>query len=241
LWGVAPAIRQAICRPPEPSTSKSDQQQSPAGISDQNQPVSPLELFIFSAAPEKNEDLQKLKAMLRDNPELVSRRNGIGYSPLHLAAQKGSMDVVELLLANKADINARAGRGATPLHKAAAEGHISVAELLLANKAEIDARDNLGRTALHWAVLNSHHEMVQLLLANNADVNIREKVFGYTALHLAALGHKDVAELLLAKGADVNAEDNKGQTPLRIATTSLFNANKNKDVVELLRRHGGHE
>jgi len=45
-----------------------------------------------------------------------------------------------------------------------------------------------------------------------------------------------MVELLLVKGADVNAKDAKGRTPLRWAA-----GHDCKDVVELLRRHGGHE
>jgi len=50
------------------------------------------------------------------------------------------------------------------------------------------------------------------------------------------MAHKDVVELLLANKADVNAKDNSGKTPLHIAVSK-----GHKDVVELLRQHGGHE
>jgi ankyrin repeat protein len=43
-------------------------------------------------------------------------------------------------------------------------------------------------------------------------------------------------ELLLANQADVNAKDKGGWTPLHSAA-----AYGTKDMVELLRQHGGHE
>ena len=46
----------------------------------------------------------------------------------------------------------------------------------------------------------------------------------------------DVVQLLLANKADVNARDNLGRT-----TVQLVKEDGDKDVVELLRRHGGHE
>ena len=41
---------------------------------------------------------------------------GAGLNPLHLAAQGGHFDVMDLLLANGADVNARDAGGKTPLH-----------------------------------------------------------------------------------------------------------------------------
>ncbi len=52
-------------------------------------------------------------------------------TPLHFAAAYGHPEnVVELLLANKADVNAKDNNGWTPSHTAAAYGHKDLAELL---------------------------------------------------------------------------------------------------------------
>ena len=101
----------------------------------------------------KDGDLEKVKALLKDNPDLVFSKDNDGTTPLHYAAFNGHKDVAELLLANKADVNAKDNNGATPLHAAAFNGHKDVAELLLANKAEVNAKDNNGETPLHAAAL----------------------------------------------------------------------------------------
>jgi hypothetical protein len=50
-------------------------------------------------------DLEKVKALLRDSPGLVMSKDSRQYMPLHLAVQAGHKDMVELLLANKAEDN----------------------------------------------------------------------------------------------------------------------------------------
>ncbi len=108
-------------------------------------------------------DLQKVKALLKDNPELIFRADSGGQTPLHSAAFKGQKNVVKLLLANKAGINAKDNYGLTPLHSAALEGQKEVAELLLANKANVDAKNNDGKTPLYYAGKEGNKNLVELL------------------------------------------------------------------------------
>ena len=49
-------------------------------------------------------------------------------------------------------------------------------------------------------------------------------------------GDKEIVDLLLSKGADVNNKDKNGVTPLHWAAKL-----GHKEVVELLRKHGGVE
>ena len=82
----------------------------------------------------KRGDLEKVKALLKDNPNLVTNKDDNldmnGRMPLYWAATFGHKDVAELLLANKADVNAKDNIGDTPLHASAFNGHKDVAELL---------------------------------------------------------------------------------------------------------------
>jgi ankyrin repeat protein len=86
----------------------------------------------------KSGDLEKVKTLLKANPDLVFSKDTNGWTPLHLASTKA---VAEFLLANKADVNDnKNGYGWTPLHAAAANGFKDVVELLLADKADVNAK-----------------------------------------------------------------------------------------------------
>jgi ankyrin repeat protein len=178
--------------------------------------------------------IQVNRAIRNTEMEAVSRMNLNKY-----LVEKGSVietrkDIVEFLLANKAEVNARSNDGTTPLHWAAAHGPKGLVELLLANKAEVNARSNDGTTPLHWAAAHDQTDLVEFLLANKAEVNARSND-GTTPLHKAAWwGFSNVVEVLLANKADVNAKNNDGNTPLKVAAKL-----GRKDIEELLRQHGG--
>ncbi len=159
--------------------------------------------------------------------------------PLHMAAEKGSRVLAELLLADGADVNAKDTSGYTPLHVAAGKGSRDVAELLLANGADVNAK-GWGGTPLHMAAKYGRTDLAALLLAHGADVNSKDGPFGGTPLHVAAEnGHTDLAALLLANRADVNAiAAGEYRTSQRrpLARATCYGR---KDVATLLRRHGG--
>jgi ankyrin repeat protein len=133
--------------------------------------------------------------------------------------------MVELLLANHADVNARTSLGETPLNLVLAT---EVVMGLLG--AEVNAKSNAATSHLREMPEDSKaNEVVKLLLSNHAEVNAKNKA-GWTPLEQAAfVGSKDVAGLLLTSGAEVNAKNNKGETPLEQAAFHGY-----KNVVELL-------
>jgi len=177
-----------------------------------------------------NGKLEKAKALLTSNPDLVfSRDSYASQTPLHFAAEFGHKDVAELLLANKADIEANTTAGWTPLLQAVFGGHKDLVELLVAHKANVNVKETEGRTPLYVAAENGRTEIAALLLAAKAGVNGKTPS-GMTPLHVAvAFGHNDMIELLLANKADVNAADNSGLTPLHMA--ALYGS---RDAVLLL-------
>ena len=75
-------------------------------------------------------DLEKVKALLNANPDLVNSKDKGGWTPLLWATTSNHKDVAELLLANKADVDAADNMGNTALHFAELQKYGDVAELL---------------------------------------------------------------------------------------------------------------
>ena len=91
----------------------------------------------------------KLKALL--NFIDPNTRNDRQQTPLHLAAELGSVGAVKTLIGAGADVNAADGMGAMPLHAAAGAGRADVIKILLASGADASMRLWGGQTALHLA------------------------------------------------------------------------------------------
>ena len=72
------------------------------------------------------------KKFFNDSSSVIAPMRARWYdrTPLHSAAVRGHTEVVELLLAEGAEVNARMSKGYTALQLAEQEGHARVAELL---------------------------------------------------------------------------------------------------------------
>lgn len=180
----------------------------------------------------RNGDLEKVKALVKNDPSLVFSKDKDGWTPLHYAALNGRKEIVEFLLASHADVNARDNDEETPLFVSL--DRPEVAEVLLRHGANVDARNKKeGIAPLGRAASEGNQAMVKLLLSYKADIKARDNE-EYTALHDAAeRGHAELAELLLARGADPNARVYDRRTPLHMAAQG-----GHPTVVRVLLAHG---
>mmetsp|Transcript_25039 Transcript_25039/g.59145 ORF Transcript_25039/g.59145 Transcript_25039/m.59145 type:complete len:113 (-) Transcript_25039:54-392(-) len=67
-------------------------------------------------------------------------------TPLHRAAFGGHLPVVQLLIAERAEVDAADNRGWTSLHKAVVHGHVHIAQELLGVGADASLADFEGNT-----------------------------------------------------------------------------------------------
>lgn len=90
---------------------------------------------------------QKLVVFLLDkDPLLLNMKTQEGLSAINIAAWRGDKRMVELLLAQGAEIDDRTKWGEVPLHHAVTFGHAEVCEVLLKAGADPFSEDKLQRT-----------------------------------------------------------------------------------------------
>ncbi|XP_030577937.1 kinase D-interacting substrate of 220 kDa B isoform X5 [Archocentrus centrarchus] len=167
---------------------------------------------LFSYVEEEN--LAALKSHL-DRFKEVDGRSDNGQTPLMLAAEQGSLEIVQELIRRGANVNLDDVDCWSALISAAKEGHVEVVKELLENSAYIEHRDMGGWTALTWASYKGRVEVTKLLLEHGANPNTTGQQYSvYPIIWAAGRGHADIVKLLLQNGAKVNCSDKYGTTPL---------------------------
>lgn len=173
-------------------------------------------------------DVDRVEALLAEDPSRAVMRGVGGATPLHYAA---TSDVAQLLVARGADVTATDDAGWTPLEATAFSGAArrDAARWLL---------DRAGALNLAVAAALDDPALIAAVLVREPDALTRRSDStdgathspGASALHIgAALGAAKSVGALLAAGADPNAASALGHAPLHMAAKSGSHA-----VAELL-------
>ncbi len=181
-------------------------------------------------------------AVQRDNPDTLLEvlRQGKTYAHddlargLHIAANKGHLECLQLLLDFKALPNIHDINGFTPLIIAAQHGHTNIVKALIKANCSVDKPTfRVRATALHWAATNGHYDTVQALLDAGANTE-SQTVHGRSPLILAARsGYEDIIRLLIRVGVNIDRPDLDRCTALHMAAEE-----GSHDGVDILLRAG---
>ncbi len=166
-------------------------------------------------------NLERVREILTQNPELVNARARWGETPVQAAAQMARKDIVEYLLGLGAPLD---------ICTAAMLGLPDTVDVLLTDDPrQAQAQGAHGIPALYFAAITGQQRVAHLLLRAGAPVNGGEGVS--TPLHGAVMFNQpDMVVWLLKNGAHTSAKDFNGKTPLHIAEEMGLTA-----VAEVLR------
>lgn len=162
--------------------------------------------------------------------------NARGWQMIHLAADKGHVDILKLLLERgTATSCSTRSRGARPLHLAAGRGHVEAISVLCKFGANVnDASWKDGGYPIHDAAYNGHAEVISLLHKSGATIDALDDQSQTPLLEAAKQRHSEVVRVLLEHGANIDVQSkNRGFTSLHIAAQ-----NDDKEMVKLLLERG---
>ena len=150
-------------------------------------------------------------------------------SPLIDAVCSASIDTVELLINNGADVDAKDDYGCTALMYAIENGNHVIAKMLVNKSIYIDIQNNYKETPLIIATIEGQKELVVYLLDRGANIEICDK-YRHTPLMWAITnGYYDIVEILINKGANLYVKNLYHITPLMYAIK-----HDNSPIVDLI-------
>ncbi len=148
-----------------------------------------------------------------------------GNLALTLAAEKGDIKTINLLLQKGANIDLPNAKGYNPLFIAIKNGNSSLIHFLLENgKANPIFKIPSGWTPLHMLASIGKEADIKFLLnilkRITKNIDFRDK-YGITPLMYASVkGQAELIKLLLESGANPNAKSNTRMTPLLFLTSA---------------------
>nr|NP_001247333.1 uncharacterized protein Dmel_CG42534, isoform D [Drosophila melanogaster]AFH06650.1 uncharacterized protein Dmel_CG42534, isoform D [Drosophila melanogaster] len=186
---------------------------------------------------EGSKDLVAAASIAIAAPELLESADEDGFTPLHLAVIQGNLAMVNLLLANKADVNAVDNEGHSVVHWATVCGEVESLRAVLAAGASVAKPDANGGTPLHYAAQmcgaskqdskqqasssNSSRlslEILGILLSHpQSSVDVQDKDGRQPLLWAASAGSAKAVIALVKAGARVESSDKDGLTALHCA------------------------
>lgn len=197
-----------------------------------------MSLFVFSTAladtakdffiAVKNDRVGAVKEMLAEGFDPNTQEQERGDTPLIMAMRENSLDVMEILLADKrTKLDTEAFNGDNALMIAAFNGNEKAVKALLDHGAKVN-KD--GWSPLHYAAANGNEKIVKMLLDKDAFVDAVSPNATTPMMMAARGGHIYAVKLIYDAGADPTIKNQRGYT-----ASDFAKENKNSKIVEGLR------
>ncbi|UYV68527.1 hypothetical protein LAZ67_6000048, partial [Cordylochernes scorpioides] len=156
----------------------------------------------------------------------INKKSKRGNSPLHLAARKGNLDLVQYLVEAGAVVNSLNYSRQSPLHSAIICRKLSTASYLIDAGAYVNIKDIGNWVPLLYAITDwvqseleirenaaiykEHKELIRKFVEAGADVNISNSITTPFLKLFEEINDSELFRLFIEKGADINAKKDDG-------------------------------
>ena len=174
-----------------------------------------------------NGDIEIAKLLLENKAKIKDELLIAIKSPI----VESRINMMKLLIDNKANINYTDENGFNPLNIAIESGDMELTKFLITNGANVNSLMQDGVSLIGYAIAQNNMDLLQMLIENGANVNYTNgDSWANTPLQTASrLGLDNVVRILLTRNADINAVDMNGNTALHTAAL-----NSQLSIVKLL-------
>lgn len=174
-----------------------------------------------------NGDIEIAKLLLTNKAKIKDELLIAIKSPI----VESRINMMKLLIDNKANINYTDENGFNPLNIAIESGDMELTKFLITNGANVNSLMQDGVSLIGYAIAQNNMDLLQILIENGANVNYTNgDSWANTPLMTASrLGLDNVVRILLTRNVDINAVDMNGNTALHTAAL-----NSQLSVVKLL-------
>lgn len=174
-----------------------------------------------------NGDIESAKLLLENKAKIKDELLIAIKSPI----VESRINIMKLLIDNKANINYADEDEFTPLNIAIESGDMELTKFLITNGANVNSLMQDGVSLIGYAIAQNNMDLLQILIENGANVNYTNgDSWADTPLKTASrLGLDNVVRILLTRNVDINAVDINGNTALHTAAL-----NSQLSIVKLL-------
>ena len=174
-----------------------------------------------------NGDIEIAKLLLENKVKIKDELLIAIKSPI----VESRINMMKLLIDNKANINYTDENGFNPLNIAIESGDMELTKFLITNGANVNSLMQDGVSLIGYAIAQNNMDLLQMLIENGANVNYTNgDSWANTPLQTASrLGLDNVVRILLTRNVDINAVDINGNTALHTAAL-----NSQLSIVKLL-------
>ena len=184
--------------------------------------ATPLTIAATHPTCRANCKASKITRQLLEAGALVNKANFESETPLHMAAESGEVETIEVLLGYGANPQARDYWLRTPAMIAARQGHLKALLMLLRNGVGYDEVDASGNSIVHHAACSGMlEEFCHLLSSSNGDLLGEENKDGDSVLSLAFTWAGDKVPMLLNAAPSQEAYCTENSNPLSSAVQNL--------------------
>jgi uncharacterized protein len=148
-----------------------------------------------------NNDLRRARALIADGADVNAKDNTVQSAYL-ISTSEGYLELLDLTLKHRADVDSTDSFNGTGLIRAADRGHADIAGRLVQADIKINHINNLGWTALHEAIIlgdgsRRYVDTVRVVVAGGADLQLPSQRDQITPLqHATSKGHDEIVKVL---------------------------------------------